>query len=123
MSHMTKMDTTVKLVNTQALIDALTCLQGMYKGLTFTQTNEVIRVNYKPLQGYHSQNLHLVKEINKWTVNGDAYQCKEVYTEIVNQVQVFYQASLTKMYTSRNKYTNVVQESKAGLLKMRARSY
>ncbi len=125
MSHMTEMDTTVKLKNTEAVLDALTMLQAMYKGLTFQHNKEAGQINiaYAPIEVYRKDNMTLKMRVDVWKINGDPYKCSKEYENIVNQIQVFYQASLAKMYTSRNKYTNQVRSIEQNKLMMRAARY
>jgi hypothetical protein len=125
MSHMTEMDTTVKLKNTEALLDALGMLQGMFEGLTFShdQTAGQIKIKYEPIQVYQKENMSLRLKVDTWKINGDPYRCTETYNKIVDQIQVFYQASLAKVYTSRNKYSHQIRSVEQGKLMMRAMRY
>ncbi len=116
MSHITVVESKIKFDNKNHLINALNQMKNKHIGMTFEESTngKIIQVHYEkidaPVQSWHPEgNLRFnLKSDGTWEMSGDSYGCWDeerkhnLYTEMTNDVKVYYQESGVYQWSNIN---------------------
>jgi len=94
MSHITAVETKVKITDKMALISALKAMSGSFQGLTYEEKeNGDLNVRYTPIEVYQSEgNLRFEKQPDgSYQMAYDTFRCRDEMQKVRDSFLVEYQ--------------------------------